>query len=241
MYILSLLFCRAPSLDTVNRTYRNIDHAIDSQADEVAKLSLRIDQLDISAPGIPKDTRDARLPDYMTKRPYNVTPPVAVTTAAALNAERSAQRLKKTLLALRKEPLLNTKAISAPAPPVAFATPHKPDAPLGYIPAFGFQTSITGPLFSPQADPQTPLPNWTLPEDNFSPSPTLPTRRGASGSGKKHSILPKRSPVISPPTGTISTTAKPFDWGPLPIFNNPPLTTLAANVKITKPTETTKV
>ena len=39
--------------------------------------------------------------------PYNVTPDVAVTTAATLNAERSAQRLKKPLLTVRVEPLLN--------------------------------------------------------------------------------------------------------------------------------------
>ena len=45
----------------------------------------------------------------------NVTANIAVTTAAALNAERAAQRLKKALMNARKEPLLNKQAAEAVA------------------------------------------------------------------------------------------------------------------------------
>ncbi|KAF8072174.1 hypothetical protein FPV67DRAFT_1371218, partial [Lyophyllum atratum] len=94
---------RAPSLDTINRTYRNIDLAIHQQSHQITHLKKRVAKLRIHTPtSTSKSTsssspmsmsrigaRDARLPDPV-QRPYNVTPHVAVTTAAALNAERSA-------------------------------------------------------------------------------------------------------------------------------------------------------
>ncbi|KAH9068189.1 hypothetical protein EDB83DRAFT_2593303 [Lactarius deliciosus] len=60
------------------------------------------------------------------RRPLGVTPHVASTTAAALNAEQSAHRLKEALLPVRTEPLLNTQAAHAKPAPRAFDTPQKP-------------------------------------------------------------------------------------------------------------------
>ncbi|KAJ7914887.1 hypothetical protein B0H13DRAFT_1611176 [Mycena leptocephala] len=120
---------RAPTLDTLNRTFRNMDIALDNQTSDVEKLTARVSKLNVKtgqrnghAPG----ARDARLPDPVSRqRPLNVTPNVAVTTAAALNAERSAHKLKRALLHVRKEPLLNTQAASAPPAPLAFKTPQR--------------------------------------------------------------------------------------------------------------------
>ncbi|TFK40216.1 hypothetical protein BDQ12DRAFT_602582 [Crucibulum laeve] len=216
---------RAPSLDTINRTYRNIDLAIQQQSADVSDLASRISKLKISGSSSGLITRDARLPDVVSKRPYNVTPHVAITTAAALNAERSANRLKRALLSVRKEPLLNTKAVTAPAPPVAFSTPQK-------APGFGFQTP-PGSLFAVPSSNEalaTPVPSWNLPEDNFNPSTPQATRRGAGSGQKKHSsVALKRSPGMSP-----TPAAPAFDWGPLPSFNAP-LNSLAMGVKIGSP------
>ncbi|EDR08724.1 uncharacterized protein LACBIDRAFT_294237 [Laccaria bicolor S238N-H82] len=159
-----------PSLDTINRTYRNIDVAIQQQANDVAKLGARIAKLNLHGKFCDPETRDSRLPDAISKRPYNVTPNVAVTTAAALNAERSAQRLKRALLSVRKEPLLNNTAALASSPPTVFKTPQKASSSA----MFAFQTPLSGALFSPLSTPQTQLGDWTLPEDHFNPSPTLP-------------------------------------------------------------------
>lgn len=204
-------FVRAPSLDTINRTYRNIDIAIQHQMDDVANLTTRIAKLKVTSPAHGRPSRDARLPDQ-AKRPFNVTPHVAVTTAAALNAERSAQKLKRALLAVRKEPLLNTQAASAPPPPRAFQTPQKG------APGLSFGTPVKGLLF-PQT-PSTPLPvEFTFPEDDFSPSPFQPSpRRGAGVGTKRHSLPVKRSPAQPSPSPLPPPT---FEWGPLPSFMTP--------------------
>ncbi|KAL6302558.1 hypothetical protein BKA93DRAFT_736546, partial [Sparassis latifolia] len=77
---------RAPSLDTINRICRNIDTAITQEEDHVAKLVARTAQLTLKPE---PESRDRRLPDK-TGRPFEVTPNVAMSTAAALNAEMSA-------------------------------------------------------------------------------------------------------------------------------------------------------
>ncbi|KAJ3728788.1 hypothetical protein C8R42DRAFT_545103, partial [Lentinula raphanica] len=83
---------RPPSLDTIHRTYRNIDIALQQQGDEVAQLNARLHKLDLNVPTRNSLTaRDPRLPSFSPhSRPSIITPDVAVTTAAALNAERSA-------------------------------------------------------------------------------------------------------------------------------------------------------
>ncbi|KAF8150734.1 hypothetical protein B0H34DRAFT_801662 [Crassisporium funariophilum] len=211
---------RAPSLDTINRTYRNIDIAIQQQGDEISRLAGRISKLNVKDINeSPSSPRDSRLPDAGARRPFNVTPNVAVTTAAALNAERSAQRLKRALLAVRKEPLLNIKAAVAPKAPLAFKTPQKPSTSTS---GFAFQTTPwTGSLFGPPelAEP-TSLPDWTLPEDNFNPNATpLPQGRRGGKEQRKHPSVPLKRSGGLPATAPMPSPAAPsFDWGPLPSF-----------------------
>jgi len=64
------------------------------------------------------------------RRPLDVTPHVASTTAAALNAEQAARRLKEALFAVRTEPLLNKQAGNARPALRVFDTPQKPDVDL---------------------------------------------------------------------------------------------------------------
>jgi len=130
---------------------------------------------------------------------------------------------------VRKEPLLNTMAASAPSPPVAFKTPQKASDKE----SFASQCLISGPLFGeptltsiPAMSPTSiPILDWNnLPEDNFNPgASTAPQgRRGATGQRKHPSVPLKRStgpavPVTSQPTD--------FQWGPLPSFPTPPPST----------------
>ncbi|KIL59565.1 hypothetical protein M378DRAFT_169073 [Amanita muscaria Koide BX008] len=218
---------KAPTLDTVNRTYRNINLAISLQTEEIADLSERISKLRVSTPrkALLPSQRDPRLPDNQLRRPFNVTPHIAVTTAAALNAERSSQKLKKALLAARKEPLLNDKAAHTPAARITFKTPTK----MGAF-SIGPSPKSPGPLFPVEA-PQTPLPEWSFPEDDFNPSPSPPMRRGAATRTKMHTSnapLRKSGGPSQPPPAT-------FDWGPLPAFNPQPLSTPVKSVPPTNP------
>ncbi|KAF7375142.1 hypothetical protein MSAN_00400600 [Mycena sanguinolenta] len=204
---------RAPTLDTLNRTFRNMDIALDNQTSDVQRLTARVAKLnmkDSQRNGHAASTRDARLPDPVTRqRPINVTPHVAVTTAAALNAERSAHKLKRALLSVRKEPLLNTQAASAPPAPLAFNTPQKPGLGLGLGLAGGI----------PSTPPQS-MPGFDFPEDTFNPSPPPAVRRGAGGGGK--SRISQSVPLKRSPAGYSTPSPPPtFDWGPLPTFQKP--------------------
>ncbi|KAJ7178860.1 hypothetical protein C8R43DRAFT_1057293 [Mycena crocata] len=214
---------RAPTLDTLNRTFRNMDIALDNQTSDVEKLTARIAKLNVKAGPRNGHARDARLPDPVSRqRPFNVTPHVAVTTAAALNAERSAHKLKRALLSVRKEPLLNTQAASAPPPPLAFNTPQKatfgPGSGMGGFntPMKGFALGLSAP--GPSTPPQQlSMAGFDFPEDNFNPSPPPAVRRGAGGSGKtriSNSVPLKRSPGQP----ALPSTPPSFDWGPLPNF-----------------------
>lgn len=209
---------RAPSLDTIHRTYRNIDTALDQQAIEIASLASRVANLKLDSRGrrlmlrrLPSDTRGA------PKKPANVAPNVAVATAAALNAERSAQRLKRALLAVRKEPLLNRQAVEAPA----LVETRKKEVPLaitGAAPlALGPPKPFDlGPLpqLELKAEPVV-LPEWSLPplDDSGVASPSHRERqRGVAGKYHMKSAPLKKSPA---PAASASPPVK-FDWGPLP-------------------------
>jgi nucleoporin NUP159 len=137
-----------------------------------------------------------------------------VTTAAALNAERSAHKLKKALLKVRKEPILNVRAASAPRPPSAFETPRKHPG------ASKIFESVQGPLFPPPEDNKGIF--WDIDlnvpnEDKFHPGTPLPSsKRGAGSNPKKHSSVSlKRTPSeASPP---VKASAADF-WGTPPSF-----------------------
>jgi nucleoporin NUP159 len=191
-----------------------MDIALDNQTNDVERLTARVAKLDMkgSHRNGRASARDPRLPDPVTRqRPFNVTQHVAVTTAAALNAERSAHKLKRALLSVRKEPLLNTQAAAAPPAPLAFKTPQRAGLGLG----LGLVSGV------PSTPPQSSMPGFDFPEDNFNPSPPPAVRRGAGGGGKtriSNSVPLKRSPA------GYSTPSPPpsFDWGPLPSFHKKP-------------------
>jgi nucleoporin NUP159 len=191
-------------LDTINRTYRNIDMAIEQQAQDVANLASKMAKLNVASALHLPSTRDKRLPDTRSKRPVNVTPHVAVSTATALNAERSAQRLKLALLAVRKEPLLNIEAALASAP-VVFDSPRKPNK---------FDSDVQGQLLA-----------WSIPDFRESPTHALPSRRSSGVVSKRHlpPVALKRSPASQ------TTAPLNFDWGPLPGVT--PMETISADVR----------
>ncbi|KAF7773390.1 hypothetical protein Agabi119p4_5557 [Agaricus bisporus var. burnettii] len=220
-------YIKAPSLDVINRTYRNIDMAIQQQNDEMEKLAGRVSKLKIGSQNSPSGSRDIRLPDRQ-RRGIAISPHVAVTTAAALNAERSAYKLKKALLKVRKEPILNVRAASAPRPPSAFETPQKSPA------ASNIFESVQGPLFPPPEENRGTF--WDIDlnvpaEDKFRPGAPLPSsKRGAGSNPKKHSSvsLKRTSSEASPPN---KTSAADF-WGTPPAF---PSSKLAGEVKAKVP------
>ncbi|KAL0954701.1 hypothetical protein HGRIS_003650 [Hohenbuehelia grisea] len=197
---------RAPSLVTVNRTFKNIDIAIAQLSKDMSELSIRTGKL---APELnSSQTSKSQTSHSASKRPFNVTPHVAVTTAAALNAERSAQKLKKRLLSIRKEPLLNTRAASGPKAPIAFSTPNK---------------ATSNDAMALPGLPTMP----TAPSDfDDSPSASFPTRRGATFTSKRPKSVP-----LKKSHGEPSSPSPAFDWGPLPTF--PPLKSIATPI-ITK-------
>ena len=155
-------------------------------------------------------TRDKRLPDR--RSPFTMTPHVATSTAASLNAERSALKLKRALI-VRKEPLLNTSALAFNA--VRQETVNIfPDCQLGLDSATTYSQA----------------PTWSMPQPELveSPSPptSLPTRR-TGGSGTKHHSKPisfKRNIQAGQPSQAPS-----FDWGPLPSIM--PMTTISVDLR----------
>jgi nucleoporin NUP159 len=204
-------------------------------ASRINKLSVEDVSFDSPAPR----PRDARLPNINRPRAYNITPNVAATTAAALNAERSAQRLKKALLAVRKEPLLNVKVSSAPSAPISFGTPKKEDND-----AFSMLLKgTTGSLFGEPVVPESiPAGVWSLPpDDHFNPTtPSVPHgRRGAGGGQRKHQVVPLKksgSGVLGAPAMAAPMPATTFDWGPLPNFSTPAPTNVPTSFVPISPT-----
>ncbi|KIM84780.1 hypothetical protein PILCRDRAFT_817577 [Piloderma croceum F 1598] len=200
---------RPPSLDTINRTYRNIDIAVNYQAEQVALLTARLKKLKISSNKHSShlSTRDSRLPD--ARRPYK--PPQSVINSAtnALNGEIAAHKLKHALPFVRRQPLLNTQAVTAPAPPIAFTTPKKPIV---------------------KAEPQTANLGFDMapfpPSDAWKPAAFAESQLNESGpqrrsakSSHASTIKLKRTPVSSPsPPSSTQSPPVSFDWGPLPVI-----------------------
>jgi len=195
---------KAPTLDTINRTYRNIDVVIARQVEDINKLSSRMSKLDLKAlqKSKPSSTRDKRLPDRSGKggKTVNITSSIAATAATTLNAERSAYKLKKVLLSVRDKPLLNAKASTTASTRVEFKTPQKPGGEL---------------LNSNGSAPTTPLP---LPPITF-PTTTSPSPLSISGGNRRAKHHAKSAWSSKKPEGESSLPPSPatFDWGPPPV------------------------
>lgn len=210
--LLSHLYYRPPSLDTVNRTFRNIDIAIDQQKQEVSQLRHRMAKLEVSG-GV--GARD-QLALSSSKRPLNVTPNVATTTAAALNAERSARRLKKALLASRTRPLLNTTATASPLP-TSFQTPQKGTAvkPDVKTPDVKAPESVFTLPATPMMSFPSSLGDWTPPPPSGFGSPvTHDISPSRNRSGVKYHQKPIMLKKNASPVGP-TTQPSPFEWQPV--------------------------
>ena len=149
---------------------------------------------------------------------------------------------------MRKEPLLNTKAVTAPTAPLAYNSPRKPQAGVAAAGSTvqGFE-SLQGPLFSEPVPKALKLDvaDFDLPEDHFDPIGSH-GGLGGSGTGRREKLkrthrgggaVIRKSPApessASPePSGAAATTTLTnpttsntvpvsFDWGPLPTFSNP--------------------
>lgn len=226
---------RPPSIDTINRTLRNIDLAISQQQREVDELLRRVSALNINpgSDGVSSSSREkcekyAVVPQ--TKRPWNVTPNVAASTAAALNAERAAQKLKRALLASRDSPLLNSKAKVTTPKLMSFQTPPKASAAKP-------ETETVAPASGPFL-PATPmmtlppaLPTWSLtPPSDIGDSPlqnTLPSRHRGSTKHHQKPIALKKNTSSFPTSATAGPLS--FDWGPVQPIK--PMTSLAFDLR----------
>lgn len=227
---------RASSLDTLHKTYRNIDITIQLQEERLAELTAKVAKLDLQSPQTPGRVgrRDKRLPD-LPSPPKEPTPNVADATLAALNTERTASKLKETLLRLRKQPLLNTQASRATPPPSAFDDPN-PVKKEWTPPSADFFKSMTLGK-QPDSSPESSLssPGWKLPPFQLSASPESPTpaygpERGGSVRQRERPAKGhmKSAPLKHTP-GTPTQSPPPnFSWGPLP--GVAPKTTLSPDV-----------
>jgi nucleoporin NUP159 len=195
------------------------------QTSEVSTLKKRVATLDLPAAlhrGSP--SRDKRLPtDHsMNTRPRGVTPDVATATAAALNAERSAQKLKEALK-MRKEVPLNTSVLLLPAGELA----HGP--PPGWVSvkkeSAAPSPSPSGPSISVKNEEFEPSLQWSSPEHGSRDQGEQDQGEHEISGGRPHRNSRKhQKPVAmhaskgSPTFHAGSPTPPPagFTWGPLP-------------------------
>ena len=217
---------RPPSLDTINRTYRNIGIAVAQQAEDVSRIAERLSNLDLKSVQPNRTAMDFK--SSPSKRNADVTPNVAATTAAALNAERAAQKLKSALSRVRKQPLLNQQAASAPSPPSDFIGAQKANQAQD-IPTGEFRvdsSSWNSGLPSTPGQPHTSArgrPPFQGPDGSSSPSPS-------HGHGARHFKHQKPVALKKSPGATVTTTTPPgFTWGPLPGVT--PMKTLSSDVR----------
>lgn len=161
---------------------------------------------------------------------------------------------------MRKEPLLNTQALSSPPPPLAYDSPRKPSTSVFGASAFDSSVfekpfdyptpALNGaevPLGDTSLDSSTDLNKMldfsNLPdEDEFHPTDLSESSGRRAGRSRSHKLVnPKKGvPFVSksPQTHTSPPPPSTFDWGPLPKFgatSSPPITTPAKFVSFTSP------
>ena len=154
---------RPPSLDTIDRTCRNIQIALEERTKLLEQLSDRTDALSPQASQrLYSSTTQPRAPYH--QKPGVVTPPFASVAAAALNSERSSLNLKNSLLSARKEPLLTTNVVK-------------------------FKTSMTVSP-GPQV---TQRPEWKLPPVPPLSTTSSSVNRRNVRPGKKHGAVPLKT------------------------------------------------
>lgn len=225
----------------MNRTYRNIDLAIDGQTERIAALVSRVAKLNLNALETsfpsppPRNTRgrfglnDEDEDDRRSttsndgKRGWSgqalyrpeVTPSIAASTAAALNAERSAQRLKLALARARTTPLLNTQAVEPALPAPSLESLKRSLASRSDQPA-------------PAPFPSTESLEFSdLDSDAGQASPAESRSGRTRTSSHQKSVQLGRTQHQRLPSAITS-----FDWGPMPAPK--PMTQLSSDLRADK-------
>lgn len=227
----------------MNRTYRNIDLAIEDQTERIATLVDRVSKLNLatlngafSSPPRPRNTRGRfSLNDddddddknsvtshashegrkswsgHALYRP-EVTPSIAASTAAALNAERSAQRLKVALAKARTAPLLNTQAVepALPAPTLE-----------------SLKRSIASR--SEQFASAAPFPSDESLDFNDLESDGSQNSSAELRSGRQRKSSHQKSVPLGRTHQRVPSAIVAFDWGPLPAAK--PLAQLSSDLR----------
>ncbi|KAF8604196.1 hypothetical protein BDV93DRAFT_472133 [Ceratobasidium sp. AG-I] len=147
---------KVPSIDTINRTMRNIDAALAQKTDEITVLTTRVDRMKLKAPRRKASTTGAApitLPPVESEK-------IKLASAAALNMERASLRLKNALLQVRTETPLNSAAVGAAVETksAALAKSRAAQAPRAPAPAMALPpgpSSVAAPSFTLPA-PSTP-------------------------------------------------------------------------------------
>lgn len=197
----------------INGTCNHLEEAIEQNEDVIEELSKRTAHLSLEL--APRRSKwDQRTPDDDAKQRGETTPNFAVSTAAALNAEMSANKLKRALLAARKEPMLNTEAAKKMPAAQDYMVPVK-------------EEPQTPPQLSTYCFRRPPDLHLILrcaaftgtPDDSFSPSSDdySPHGQRRPKGGKFHQPPIHLKKSVSPTPPPAST----FNWGPLPSVTPP--------------------
>ncbi|CAE6440870.1 unnamed protein product, partial [Rhizoctonia solani] len=186
---------KVPSIDTINRTMRNIDSALAQKSEEIVTLTARVDRMKLKGPRRKASTAVAPL-----ALPPAENEKIKLASASALNMERSSLRLKNALLQARTETPLNTTAVGAPVEEkpntLAKVMPSKPPVPatpatsmvLPTMPPATSTPASTFPLFS--QPPATPNP--------FAPKAPVMPAKTSSGGFSFAPVAPATLPAFTP-------------------------------------------
>ncbi|CAE6461463.1 unnamed protein product [Rhizoctonia solani] len=189
---------KVPSIDTINRTMRNIDSALSQKSDEIAALTAKMDRMKLKAPRRKASTNAAPL-----AIPPAENEKIKLASATALNMERSSIRLKNALLQTRTETPLNTTAVGAPVEekPSALAKVMPPKPSMPATPAAPTVFPTVPPATS---TPAPPFPVFTQPPETPNPfapkAPAMPAKAS----------VPPRGFNFAPITPTAMTSFAPL-------------------------------
>ncbi len=220
----------------MNRTYRNIDLAIEDQTERIATLVSRVAKLNLS----PLETGSFHSPARRNtrgrfslnddddghsatsndgKRSWSghalyrpdVTPSIAASTAAALNAERSAQRLKLALSRARTAPLLNTQAVEPALP-----APSLDNLQRSLASSSGQLASVSFPT------------NDSLEFDDLD-SDAAQASSAELRTARQRKSSHQKSVQLGRTHQRVPSTITSFDWGPMPAPK--PMTQLSSDLR----------
>ncbi|GJJ08548.1 hypothetical protein Clacol_002766 [Clathrus columnatus] len=200
---------QAPTLDTIDRTCRNIKIALDERTDIVDKLSERVEAL--------SPRRKPRYPVIGTNLGPLSPASAASTAVAALNSERFCLSLKNALFQTRQRPLFTDTVTKAPSTTKSFNLDTAPNLSKS-------EKSYSSPIYNNTIT--TPPDSGS---DSFLNNHESVDRRRQS---RKHTSIavPLRNSAAE--EATTSTTSSSFNWGPLPSIVSTPSKKLPFEFKI---------